>query len=66
MKTGIHFKDVRGNKLLNIHPETLLMYLQLLPKNEAGWITFRFEELEQVNDRGTFAALTPLPARNKA
>lgn len=66
MKTGLNFKKVGEVKFMHVHPETLLQYLEMLPKNEAGWITFRIDEFTEKGERNTYAQAIPLTARNKA
>ena len=66
MKKGINFKQVREDKFLLIHPDTLFEYLNMLPKNEAGWIGFKIDEFEEITERKMFADIKPLDARNKS
>ena len=60
MKKGINFKQAGKKKLLLIHPETLAVYLQSLPKGANGWIAFDFLELAEPDTLGHFAKIVNL------
>lgn len=58
-KKGINFKQTPVKKLLLIHPETLMDYLNSLPRSENGWIAFDFRPLPKLSKTNLFAHITP-------